>query len=196
MAVGPRRADTSCFALSGWPSCSARSLRPSNGRCGGPRLLRGGLYSPVFEATADEGILNIVGGLGIDVVYPVDDQARANQIVDTTGFRWQGGGGWGPYRGATGVHVGPVAQHKMATGRPPTRRDHTVSGHLGRERSVGRTASGLVGELWNRRARAGSCRRPTRPRVRGGNRERWTCRYSIGNLADRARWNGDPVFRA
>lgn len=57
----------------------------------------GGLYSPVFEAAADEGILNIVGGLGIDVVYPVDDQARANQIVDTTGFRWQGGGGWGPY---------------------------------------------------------------------------------------------------
>jgi hypothetical protein len=57
----------------------------------------GGIYTPLFKATAGAGLLRTAEGLAIDVLHPVDDLGKANPLVQTPGYVWHGGGEWGPY---------------------------------------------------------------------------------------------------
>lgn len=57
----------------------------------------GGAYSLLFDPTGEEGLLRVADGLGVDVLYPVDDDERDRQLAETPGYVWQGRGEWSPY---------------------------------------------------------------------------------------------------
>jgi len=56
-----------------------------------------GTYTVLLDPSGDEGLLRVADGLGVDVLYPVDDDDRERQLAETPGYAWKGRGEWAPY---------------------------------------------------------------------------------------------------
>src|SRR5947209_37663 len=56
----------------------------------------GGLYFPIFD-TADPDLVLRAEALAVDVLHPLDDAPSTKAVTEAPGFRWRGGGEWGPF---------------------------------------------------------------------------------------------------
>lgn len=56
----------------------------------------GGIYFPFLDAN-DPSVFQRAEALALDVLHPLDDAPETTSIIDAPGFRWRGGGQWGPF---------------------------------------------------------------------------------------------------
>lgn len=57
----------------------------------------GGVHTLLFEPRNGEQLLRKAEGLGIDVLYPVDEDEASRGLADAPGYQWYGRGEWAPY---------------------------------------------------------------------------------------------------
>jgi hypothetical protein len=64
-------------------------------------LIWGGLYDPVLDPQIPERLMWEAARLGVDVLWPLDQSAAANEAAKLDGYQWRGHAEWSPLAPAT-----------------------------------------------------------------------------------------------